>query len=74
VAIVASARREPFRLGTVARFEADPIGTDRRVTGRFRHFPLPAAIQRRLELMGQAIPPEFGPAAELPSTPEREAN
>ena len=73
VAIVASTRRETFRLGTVARFEADPIGPDRRVTGRFRHFPLPPAIHRRLELMGLTIPAEFGPEADLEQTPVRKA-
>src|SRR5215212_1338504 len=73
VAIVASTRRETFRLGTVARFEADPIGPDRRVTGRFRHFPLPPAIHRRLELMRLEIPVEFGPDAELEQTPVRTA-
>ena len=61
VAIVASTRRETFRLGTVARFEADPIGPDRRVTGRFRHFPLPPAIHRRLELMGLDDPARVRP-------------
>ena len=34
-------RRETFRLATVARFEADPIGPDRKVTGRMRHSALP---------------------------------
>jgi pilus assembly protein CpaF len=74
VALVASSRRESFRLGTVAKFEADPIGPDRTVTGRFRHFPLPPAIHRRLELSGQTIPPEFGPEADLDRIPEREAS
>jgi pilus assembly protein CpaF len=74
VALVASSRRETFRLGTVARFETEPVGPDREVTGRMRHFPLPPAIARRLMLMGQAVPAEFGPEAELPATPEREAN
>ena len=71
VAIVASTRRETFRLGTVARFEADPIGPDRRVTGRFRHFPLPPAINSRLVQMGLQVPSEFGPEAELEQTPVR---
>ena len=73
VALVASTRRETFRLGTVARFEADPIGPDRKVTGRLRHFPLPPAIARRLDAEGQVVPPEFGPEAELDQTPVREA-
>jgi pilus assembly protein CpaF len=74
VALVASARRETFRLGTVARFEADPIGADRKVSGRFRHYPLPPTIARRLMLMGHSVPDEFGPEAEAEATPEREAS
>jgi pilus assembly protein CpaF len=74
VALVASTRRDTFRLGTVMRFEADPVGPDRKVTGRVRHFPLPPAIARRLMLMGEEVPAEFGPEAELPTTPEREAS
>ena len=35
VAVVASSRRETFRLAPVARFDAEPVGADRRVTGRF---------------------------------------
>jgi pilus assembly protein CpaF len=74
VAIVASSRRESFQLGTVARFEADPIGPDRHVSGRMRHFPLPPAIHRRLEMMGMKVPAEFGPEADLEQTPVREAS
>jgi pilus assembly protein CpaF len=73
VAAVASNRREPFRLATVARFETDPIGPDRRVTGRFRHFPLPPGIAEHLRLLGETVPEVFGAAAELQTTPEREA-
>src|ERR671915_563672 len=64
VAAVASERREAFRLGTVARFETDPIGPDRKVTGRYRHFPLPPGIAEHLRLQGQAVPAVFGPAAD----------
>ncbi len=74
VAAVASNRREPFRLATVARFEADPIGPDRRVTGAFLHFPLPPGIARHLRLSGETVPDVFGAAAELETTPEREAS
>jgi pilus assembly protein CpaF len=74
IAVVASSRREPFRLATVARFEADPIGPDRKVTGRFRHFPLPEGIARHLRLSGETVPTPFGEAAELPRTPERKAS
>ena len=74
IAAVASNRREPFRLATVARFDADPIGPDRKVTGAFRHFPLPEGIARHLRLSGERVPTPFGAAAELPRTPERKAS
>ena len=56
VAAVASERREDFRLGTVVRFETDPIGPDRKVTGSFRHFPLPPGIAEHLRLQGERVP------------------
>ena len=65
VAVVASSRREQFRLATVARFDTDPIGPDRRVTGAFRHFPLPPGIAEHLRLSGETVPAEFGAEAEL---------
>ena len=73
IAVVASQRREKFRLATVAGFEPDPIGPDRRITGRFAHFPLPEVVRRRLELSGEEVPREFADAAEAPVAPEREA-
>jgi pilus assembly protein CpaF len=74
IAAVASERREEFRLGTVARFEADPIGPDRTVTGRFRHFPLPPQIAQHLAMQGEKVAPTFSEAAELEHTPERIAS
>ena len=56
IAAVASERREEFRLGTVARFEADPIGPDRHVTGSFRHFPLPEGIAAPPDAAGREGP------------------
>ena len=67
-------RRETFRLGTVAQFESDAVGPDRKVTGRFRHFPLPPAIARRLMLMGQRGARRVRPRGRAPATPEREAS
>ena len=64
VAVVASSRRETFRLAPVARFDAEPVGGDRRVTGRFAHERLPALIARRLLLAGEPVPREFAEAAE----------
>jgi pilus assembly protein CpaF len=73
VAVVASARREPFRLATVAAFEAAAAEQVPDVAGEFRHFPLPPAIARRLELEGEPPIPEFSPRRAHASAPEREA-
>jgi pilus assembly protein CpaF len=64
VAVVASHRRETFRLASVASFEADPLGPDRRVVGRVRHARLPEAVARQLQLAGEPVPPEFAERAE----------
>jgi pilus assembly protein CpaF len=74
VAVVASKRRETFRLAPVARFDADPIGPDRRVTGRFVHARLPDPVARRLMLAGEAVPPEFAEAADAGRAGEREVD
>ena len=74
VAAVASRRRETFRLATISKFEFDPIGPDRVVTGRFRHFRMPPALFRRLVLAGEEIPEEFGMGGDEPEAPEREAS
>jgi pilus assembly protein CpaF len=72
VAVVASNRREPFRLAPVATFDADPIGPDRRVTGRFVHARLPEPIARRLMLAGETVPKEFGTGADQADVDVRE--
>jgi len=59
VAVVASHRRETFRLASVMEFASDPIGPDRTVTGRAVHRQLPEAVLRRLFLAGVIVPPEF---------------
>jgi pilus assembly protein CpaF len=74
VAAVASQRREPFRLATLARFEAEPLGPDRRVVGRVAHFPLPAAIRRWVDLAGERVPAAFDAEAGTAYAPEREAS
>jgi pilus assembly protein CpaF len=73
IAAVASTRREPFRLATIADFDADPVGPDRKVTGRFRHFPLPDNVARRLHLAGEPVPDAFKHGYEAAAAPEREA-
>jgi pilus assembly protein CpaF len=72
VAVVASRRGEPFSLQSAMRFQADPIGPDRRVTGRARHFELPELIAERLVLAGVDVPPAFQLAARE-SAPTRHA-
>jgi pilus assembly protein CpaF len=72
VAVVASSRREPFRLAPVAMFAADPIGPDRHVTGHYVHARLPEMVARRLMLAGQPAPDEFGAAADRDDLDVRE--
>jgi pilus assembly protein CpaF len=74
IAAVASRRRETFRLATITRFEFDPIGPERVVTGRFRHFRMPPALLKRLVLAGEELPEEFSSGGAEPEAPEREAS
>jgi hypothetical protein len=53
------------------RFETEPIGPDREVTGTRRHFELPERIARHLVLAGVDVPPAFELAANE-SAPTRE--
>ncbi|WP_235997986.1 CpaF family protein [Nocardiopsis coralli] len=64
IAVVSSKRREEFRLDTVLRFEAEPIGPNRNVEGVFRHAPLPRHIAGRIYHVGEAVPAAFGVVAE----------
>ncbi len=72
IAAVASMRREPFRLATLAAFEAEPLRGDRIVHGEFRYYPLPPALAERIVLAGESVPPVFGVASGLNRAPERE--
>ena len=71
VAVVASKRGEPFLLQTAMRFESEPIGPDREVTGTRRHFELPERIAHHLVLAGVEVPQAFELAAKE-SAPSRE--
>ncbi len=53
VAVVTSQRREPYRLQTIAAFEAEAIGAERIVRGRHVTLPLPPALTERLRLAGE---------------------
>ena len=69
VAVVASSRGEPFRLQTAMRLESEPLGADRRLTGRPRHYALPERIAAHLSLVGVDIPAAFQlAAADAPPT------
>jgi pilus assembly protein CpaF len=60
IAAVASNRRELFRLQSVLRFMAEPIGVDRVVRGEFVHYPVPKNLANRLFIAGESVPPAFG--------------
>ena len=74
VAAVASERREDFRLGSVARFETDPIGPDRRVTGRYHHFPLPPGSRSTCACRARRCPRCSARRPTTAHTPERKAD
>jgi pilus assembly protein CpaF len=60
IAAVASNRRERFRLQSVMRFAAEPIGPDRVLRGAYRHYPVPKNLATRLFDVGESVPPAFG--------------
>jgi pilus assembly protein CpaF len=59
VVAVTSRRREDFSLEPLVDFQADPVGPDRKVTGRFRYHRLPELLAGRIRLQGQTIPAAF---------------
>ncbi len=71
VAGLASPRRGAFKLQTIARFQSEPIGPEREVSGRFEHYPLPDALRRALMFAGEHLPAAFEGKRE--DAPEREA-
>jgi pilus assembly protein CpaF len=71
IAAISSRRREAFTLATVADFDPDPLGPSRIATGRFRHFPLPEHVARRMALRGQDAPGAFLAAADAAAAPRR---
>jgi pilus assembly protein CpaF len=74
VAAVSSRLREEFRLATIMRFEPDPLGADRVVTGTWVHYPLPDTVSERLRVRAEPTPAVYTEeAADEPEAPEREA-
>ncbi|WP_370421077.1 CpaF family protein [Streptomyces sp. QH1-20] len=73
VALLDSHGREDYRLATVCRFDARPMGADRVVRGHFTHFPVPGRVAERLRLADEAVPPAFGVAGSPTERSPREA-
>ncbi|MGP3953751.1 CpaF family protein [Streptomyces sp. 7N604] len=73
IVILSSRGRETFRIATVCRFDAQPLGPDRIVHGHFAYFPLPRRIAERLHLASEPIPQAFGVAASDDQLATREA-
>jgi pilus assembly protein CpaF len=62
IAIVDSHGREDYRIVSVCRFDASPMGADGRIHGAFAYHPLPRRIAERLYMRGEPIPSAFGVA------------
>ena len=72
VAAVSSRLREDFRLATIMRFDPDPIGADRVVTGTWVHYPLPDVVAERLRVKAEIAPAVYTEeAADELEAPER---
>jgi pilus assembly protein CpaF len=59
VVALSSRQREEYRLERMMNFVADPIGPDRRVSGRFVPHPMPDLFAERLALSGERVPEVF---------------
>ncbi|MDG9722118.1 MULTISPECIES: CpaF family protein [unclassified Streptomyces] len=73
IALLASHGGEPYRLATVARFNAQPMAADGRVYGAFEYYPLPRRTAERLYMASQPIPQAFGVAHTADQLATREA-
>ncbi|MBC3983167.1 CpaF family protein [Streptomyces buecherae] len=63
IGLLDSHGHEDYRITTVCRFDAEPMGADRVVRGRFGYGPVPERTAERLRLANEAVPPAFGVAA-----------
>jgi pilus assembly protein CpaF len=73
IAVLSSRGRMAFRLTSVCRFVAQPMGPDRVVRGHWEHHPLPRSVAERLYLAGEPVPAKFGVAASEDELMVREA-
>ncbi len=74
IAVLDSHGRDPYRIVTVARFDAQPMSADGRIHGDFQYLPLPRRLAERLYLASQPIPQAFGVAHSAEQLATREAN
>lgn len=73
IALLDSHGSEPYRLVTIARFNAQPMTADGRIHGAFEYFPLPRRTADRLHMASQPIPQAFGVARDALELTTREA-
>ncbi|WP_217164790.1 CpaF family protein [Streptomyces sp. AC512_CC834] len=73
IALLASHGGEPYRLATVARFNAHPMTPDGRIHGSYEYHPLPHRTAERLYMAGQPIPQAFRVAHSPDQLTTREA-
>ncbi|MEU2384434.1 CpaF family protein [Streptomyces sp. NPDC012461] len=73
IALLESHGGEPYRLATVARFNAQPMTNDGRIHGTYGHYPLPRRTAERLYMAGQPLPQAFGVAQHADQLATREA-
>ncbi|MFJ1618499.1 MULTISPECIES: CpaF family protein [unclassified Streptomyces] len=74
IAVLDSHGRDPYRIVTVARFEAQPMDADGRINGEFAYLPIPRKIAERLYMASQPVPQAFGVAESAEQLATREAN
>ncbi|MEE1807106.1 CpaF family protein [Streptomyces sp. BE133] len=74
IAVLDSHGRDPYRIVTVARFDAQPMDAEGRINGEFRYLPIPRKIAERLYMASQPVPQAFGVAESAEQLATREAN
>ena len=74
VAVVASNRRENFKLRTIMDFAPQPLGPDRTVRGTFRHHRLTPRVAERLLNAGESTPNAFAGQADVVTDNLREVS
>ncbi|MFD7615427.1 CpaF family protein [Streptomyces sp. NPDC059802] len=74
IAVLDSHGRDPYRIVSVARFDAQPMDAEGRINGEFKYLPIPRKIAERLYMASQPVPQAFGVAESAEQLATREAN